>query len=55
MHFRNVKEARKLCDFSDLFMVDRRLIIIIIIIIIILFLFLGGSYKKGCKVLNKVR
>ena len=60
MHFRTVKETRKLRGFSDLFMVNRRLIIIIIILIIIIiiiiicFYFGGGSYKKGCKVLNKV-
>ena len=35
MHFRTVKETRKLRGFSDLFMVNRRFIIIIIITIII--------------------
>ena len=55
MHFRTVKETRKLRGFSDLFMVNRRLIIIIIIIICFYFGGGGGSYKKGCKVLNKVR
>ena len=54
MHFRTVKETRKLRGFSDLFMVNRRLIIIIIIIICFYFGGGGGSYKKGCKVLNKV-
>ena len=67
MHFRTVKETRKLRGFSDLFMVNRRLfiiiiiitiiiviIIIIIIVIIICFYFWEASYKKGCKVLNKV-
>ena len=33
MHFRTVKETRKLRGFSDLFMVNSRLIIIIILII----------------------
>ena len=33
MHFRTVKETRKLRGFCDLFMLNRRLIIIIILII----------------------
>ena len=44
MHFRTVKETRKLRGFSDLFMVNRRLIIIIILIIgkgfLLLFIFI---------------
>ena len=36
MHFRTVKETRKLRGFSDLFMVNRWFLIIIIITIIII-------------------
>ena len=65
MHFRTVKETRKLRGFSDLFMVNRRLfiiiiiitiiivIIIIIIVIIICFYFWEAVIKRDTKFLTR--
>ena len=63
MHFRTVKETRKLRGFSDLFMVNRRfiiiiiitiiIVIIIIIIIIICFYFWGAVIKRDAKFLTR--
>ena len=64
MHFRTVKETRKLRGFSDLFMVNRRfiiiiiitiiiVIIIIIIVIIICFYFWEAVIKRDTKFLTR--
>ena len=64
MHFRTVKETRKLRGFSDLFMVNRRfiiiiiitiiiVIIIIIIVIIICFYFWEAVIKRDAKFLTR--